>query len=208
MYRPVMATVAKGHIERLPSGSYRVRVYAGTDPVTGKERRLKRTVATEERAAQELARLLRAAEAGRAPEDSATVGLVLDRYLEVADLGISTRLTHESYIRRIIRPVLGEVRLRNLGPDMLDALYAHLKRCSRLCGRLPKTEHRWEAVLTGDAWSTSGALAAGATEDEITGVLLAIAPVAGLGRVTGAVPDVADALGFDVQAALVGPDDH
>jgi len=57
-------------------------------------------------------------------------------------------------------------------------------------------------------WSTSQALAAGATEDEITGVLLAIAPVAGLGRVTGAVPDVADALGFDVQAALVGPDDH
>ena len=102
MYRPAMATVAKGHIERLPSGSYRVRVYAGTDPVTGKERRLKRTVATEERAARELARLLRAAEAGRAPEDSATVGLVLDRYLEVADLGISTRLTHESYIRRII----------------------------------------------------------------------------------------------------------
>jgi alkylhydroperoxidase/carboxymuconolactone decarboxylase family protein YurZ len=57
-------------------------------------------------------------------------------------------------------------------------------------------------------WSTSRALAAGATEDEITSVLLAIAPVAGLGRVTGAVPDVAEALGFDVQATLVGPDDQ
>jgi alkylhydroperoxidase/carboxymuconolactone decarboxylase family protein YurZ len=57
-------------------------------------------------------------------------------------------------------------------------------------------------------WSTSRALAAGATEDEIASVLLAIAPVAGLGRVTGAVPDVAEALGFDVQAALVGPDDQ
>jgi len=45
-------------------------------------------------------------------------------------------------------------------------------------------------------WSTTAALAAGATEDEITGVLLAIAPVAGLGRVTGAVPDVAAALGI------------
>jgi hypothetical protein len=88
----------EGHIERLPSGSFRVHVYAGTDPVTGKERRLKRTVATQERAARELARLLEAANAGRTPEDSATVGLVLDRYLEVADLGVSTRLTHESYI--------------------------------------------------------------------------------------------------------------
>jgi integrase len=136
-----MATVAKGHIERLPSGSYRVHVYAGTDPVTGKPRRLKCTVKTEAKAVQELARLLRAAEAGRAPDDSATLGLVLDRYLEVADLGVSTRLTHESYIRRIIRPVLGDVRLRNLGPDTLDTLYAHSKRCSRLCGRLSKIEH-------------------------------------------------------------------
>ncbi len=136
-----MATVAKGHIERLPSGSFRVHVYVGTDPVTGKPRRLKRTVRTEARAAQELAQLLKAAEAGRTPDDSATLGLALDRYLEVADLGISTRLTHESYIRRIIRPVLGDVRLRKLGPDSLDALYAHLKRCSRLCGRLPKTGH-------------------------------------------------------------------
>ena len=57
-------------------------------------------------------------------------------------------------------------------------------------------------------WSTSRALATGATEDEITGVLLAVAPIAGLGRVAGAVPDVAEALGFDVQAALVGPDDQ
>jgi integrase len=136
-----MATVAKGHIERLPSGSFRVHVYVGKDPVTGKPRRLKRTVKTEAKAAQELAKLLKAAEDGRAPDDSATVGFVLDRYLEVADLGVSTRLTHESYIRRVIRPVLGDVRVRNLGPDTLDVLYAHLKRCSRLCGRLPKTEH-------------------------------------------------------------------
>ena len=57
-------------------------------------------------------------------------------------------------------------------------------------------------------WSITRALAQGATEDEITGVLLAIAPVAGLGRVTGAVPDVAAALGYDVEAALVDPDDH
>jgi hypothetical protein len=27
-----MATAARGHIERLPSGSFRVHVYAGTDP--------------------------------------------------------------------------------------------------------------------------------------------------------------------------------
>ena len=57
-------------------------------------------------------------------------------------------------------------------------------------------------------WSTTRALAAGATEDEVTDVLLAIASVAGLGRVTGAVPGVAAALGYDVEAALLDPDDH
>jgi 4-carboxymuconolactone decarboxylase len=57
-------------------------------------------------------------------------------------------------------------------------------------------------------WSITRALAAGASEDEITDVLLAIAPVAGLGRVTGAVPGVAAALGYDVEAALLDPDDH
>ena len=57
-------------------------------------------------------------------------------------------------------------------------------------------------------WSTTQALAAGATEDEITGVLLAIAPATGLGRVVGAVTDVADALGYDVETALVDRDEH
>jgi 4-carboxymuconolactone decarboxylase len=51
-------------------------------------------------------------------------------------------------------------------------------------------------------WSAGRALAAGATEDEIADVLLVIAPVAGLGRVVCAAPDVATALGYDVAAAL------
>jgi alkylhydroperoxidase/carboxymuconolactone decarboxylase family protein YurZ len=55
-------------------------------------------------------------------------------------------------------------------------------------------------------WSTSRALAAGATEDEITDVLLAIAPVAGLSRVVAAVPGLAAALGYDIEAALEDPD--
>ena len=51
-------------------------------------------------------------------------------------------------------------------------------------------------------WSAGRALAAGATEDEIADVLLAIAPVAGLGRVVSAAPNVATALDYDVEAAL------
>jgi len=39
-------------------------------------------------------------------------------------------------------------------------------------------------------------------------VLLAIAPVAGIGRIAGAAPGVADALGYDIEAALDEPGDH
>jgi alkylhydroperoxidase/carboxymuconolactone decarboxylase family protein YurZ len=55
--------------------------------------------------------------------------------------------------------------------------------------------------------STGRALAAGAREDEIAEVLLAIAPVAGLGRVVSAAPALAAALGYDIEAALYDPDD-
>ena len=51
-------------------------------------------------------------------------------------------------------------------------------------------------------WSVTRAMAAGATEDEIADVLLAIAPVTGLGRIAAAAPDVGIALGYDVAAAL------
>src|SRR5215469_13003976 len=55
-------------------------------------------------------------------------------------------------------------------------------------------------------WSTGRALAAGATEEEIAEVLLAIAPVAGLARVVAAAPGLAAALGYDITAALEEPD--
>jgi alkylhydroperoxidase/carboxymuconolactone decarboxylase family protein YurZ len=57
-------------------------------------------------------------------------------------------------------------------------------------------------------WSTGRAIAAGATDDEIAEVLLAIAPVAGLDRIASAAPNVATALGYDIAAALEDPDDH
>jgi alkylhydroperoxidase/carboxymuconolactone decarboxylase family protein YurZ len=57
-------------------------------------------------------------------------------------------------------------------------------------------------------WSAGRALAAGATKDEITEVLLAIVPVAGLGRVVSAAPEVATALDYDIDAALEEPNDY
>src|SRR5262245_46881977 len=108
-----MAKTSKGHIQRLPSGSFRVKVYAGTDPVTGKQRPRRETCPDEAAAAEALGRLLKQAQSHQAPNRDATFGLVLDKYLEVTDLAESTLVTHRSYIRRVIRPVLGDTKARD-----------------------------------------------------------------------------------------------
>ena len=136
-----MAKTRSGYIQRLPSGAFRVSVYAGTDPVTGKQRRLRETCPDEAAATSTLGKLLKQAQSHQAPNRDATFGLVLDKYLEVTDLAESTLATHESYIKRVIRPVLGDIKAREIGADTLDTLNAHLKRCSRICARLPRTEH-------------------------------------------------------------------
>jgi integrase len=69
----VMARGPAGHIERLPSGSWRVKVYAGIDPLTGREIRLRRTCKTERAAQIELGKLLEQAVAGRQPDSAVTV---------------------------------------------------------------------------------------------------------------------------------------
>ena len=50
--------------------------------------------------------------------------------------------------------------------------------------------------------SVEVALASGASLDEIVGILIAVAPAVGLGRVVSAAPELGLALGYDVDAAL------
>lgn len=67
---------------------------------------------------------------------------------------------------------------------------------------------RLGALLALDAASSSyqatvaSALAAGATTEEVVGVLVAVAPVVGTARVVAAAPEIGIALGYDVEAAF------
>jgi alkylhydroperoxidase/carboxymuconolactone decarboxylase family protein YurZ len=74
----------------------------------------------------------------------------------------------------------------------------------------PKTHAlvRLGALLAADAAPSSyqetveAALAAGATIDQIVGTVIAVAPTVGLARIVSAAPELALALGYDVDAAL------
>jgi integrase len=143
-----MPRVAKGYIEQLPSGSFRVTVYVGTDPLTGRAIRLKATAKTEQQARIELGRLLKDASEGRTPESAATVATLLDEYALIAPWDVSTKQTNEGFIRRTIKPALGHLEVRKVRGPILDQLYARLKRCGDLsCTGRPFTEHRNVPVL-------------------------------------------------------------
>lgn len=113
------------------SGIWRLRAYVGRDPVSGSPVQLHRTFRGGERAAgKELAKLVTEAEA-KAPaamdRSTATVGQLLDRWLEhrVALGKVRPKSAYE-YERKIegrIKPVLGDVKLRQLSPSQLDKAY-------------------------------------------------------------------------------------
>src|SRR5271165_2230884 len=153
-YRAVVARARSGYIQQLPSGAFRVSVYAGTDSLAGRQIRLRKTCKTERAAQIELGKLLEQAAAGRQPETNATVAELMDRYVEVADWDLSTRKANEVYIRRVIKPALGHLQVRKLRGPLLDLLYAQLRRCSDPgCAGKRFIEHRNVPLLAVDPGS-------------------------------------------------------
>jgi len=65
---------SRGHIEELPSGSFRAIVYAGTDPITGKERYLRESAKTYDAAELALTRLQGQVDEDRHPKTDVTLG--------------------------------------------------------------------------------------------------------------------------------------
>ena len=71
---------SRGSIEQLPSGTFRVRVYAGVDPLTGRDHYLREIAATPREAEEVRTRLLNQVDERRQPRSKATVGMLLDRW--------------------------------------------------------------------------------------------------------------------------------
>lgn len=139
-------TRAKGSIDQLPSGALRVRVFAGYDPLTGRRLDLQEVVPAGPRAAAEAERarlrMLNDVVDERNPTTRATVGQLLDRYLEVVDVEPGTRSRYELSIRLQIRPALGELPLAKLDAALLDRFYAQLRTCRERCNGRGHQRHR------------------------------------------------------------------
>ncbi|NJC70823.1 tyrosine-type recombinase/integrase [Planosporangium thailandense] len=136
----------RGEIEVLPSGSLRVRVYAGTDPVTRKRHYLVETVpggrGAEREAERVRTRLLGQVDERRNPRTRATLDQLLDRWLDVVELEATTRVNYKSKLDKHVRPVLGRLPLTKLDPETLESFYASLRKCGERCGGRKYVEHR------------------------------------------------------------------
>ncbi|QFU91584.1 site-specific integrase [Amycolatopsis sp. YIM 10] len=135
---------SRGRIEERGS-SLRVVVYAGTDPVTGKRSYLREKVdgtdkAAQKRAEKVLNRLLTQADEQRAPSSSVTLSYALDEWMRLTEMEDSTRKTYEGYIKRTIKPALGEQPAKKVNARTLESFYNELRRCRARCDGKPFIE--------------------------------------------------------------------
>jgi integrase len=138
---PPAARRSRGRIEQLPSGSWRAVVYAGKDPLTGKDRRLKETAQTYADAKVALTKLQREVDEDVHPKSSVTVGRAVEAWLEVAELAATTRERYEDLVRIYITPTFGELPASRLDAELLERFYARVLRCRSLCTGRPAKGH-------------------------------------------------------------------
>jgi integrase len=136
----------RGTIDELPSGAFRVRVYAGIDPVTKRRHDLVEVIPAGPKALKQAeaarARLASQVAERRNPRTSATIDQLLERYLAQFDGSPNTQTLYEGYVRNHISLFLGRLKVGDLDADILDSFYAELRRCRTHCAGKRTIQHR------------------------------------------------------------------
>jgi integrase len=139
----------RGELETLPSGSIRVKVYAGVDPVTKRRLYLTETVPPgpkQAKLAEQLrTRFLNEVDEKRNPRTRATVDQLMTKYFDVLDVDALTKRGYRSKYNIHIKPLLGTTNLTRLDVEVLDSFYAELRRCRLHCRGNKFVEHRTAA---------------------------------------------------------------
>lgn len=110
----------KGHIRRR-GNRYEIAVPVGRDPITKRYRYVYDYADSEEQAERRRATLIDQIIQGRVPQAWVTVSDLIDRWLSVAELELITTVNYQSFIERVIRPVLGGLQLREI-QDRVEVL--------------------------------------------------------------------------------------
>ena len=129
----------EGNIRQRPDGRWEVRVMVGIDFATGKPKRVSRYADTQEEAVRLLHELSVMRDTAPNSFTNMTLGEWLDLCLDVYmghSLKQSTYVSYEGYIRIHLKPSLGDVKLRELTPRLLQQFYNYKAETE---GLAPKT---------------------------------------------------------------------
>jgi integrase len=130
----------------LTSGSLRVRVYAGKDIVTDKDRYLSAVVPAGPNAETLIGlareRLLAEIAENRHPKTDIALNVLIEEHLNAVDLEDTTRDAHLSNLRKHIEPRIGRSKASVVGVKDLESFIAELRRCRDHCSGRPTIIHR------------------------------------------------------------------
>jgi len=136
----------RGQNEELPSGSLRVTVYAGVDPLSKRRHYLREVIpagpTAMDAAEKALRRLVVQVDEQRSPLTSATVEQLLERHFELLEVEPGTLSTYRSLTASHILPLIGRQKVGALRAAVFDSFYAELRRCRAHCDRRPYVDHR------------------------------------------------------------------
>lgn len=122
--------------------SYQVIVFAGHDPLTGRELRLRESTTDEAEARRILRRLTAQVDAQRHPKTNATFRTAMEAWLRTHEVEETTRASYEQYARVHLYPAFGDVPIGKVNARLLEEFYAELRRCRDRCDGRPRIEHR------------------------------------------------------------------
>src|SRR6185437_7536612 len=133
----------RGHIQRR-GNSYQVLVYAGLDPLTGRELRLTESTTDEAKAKEILKRFRAQVDEQRHARTKASFRVVMEAWLRVHEIDETTREGYEAYARLYINPAFGDEPIGKITARLLEEFYAELRRCRVRCDGRPMVDHRVE----------------------------------------------------------------
>lgn len=147
-----MRRAMNGSLRQRGAASWELRVYAGIDPDTRKQRYRTATV-TGNRADAErgLARLVSEVQSDKTIGSSSTVSELLEAWFAIASTSWAPTTTREtrSILDRCLHPHLGHLRVGDITPAIIDATYARLREHGSMKGGplKPGTLNRIHVVL-------------------------------------------------------------
>jgi integrase len=127
---------------RRRGGSFQVIVYAGKDPLTGRDLKLRESTTDEREAERILRRLVAQVDAQQHAKTNASFRVTMESWLRTHEVEQTTRASYEQYARNHLYPAFGDEPVGRITARLLEEFYAELRRCGARCDGRPFVEHR------------------------------------------------------------------